>query len=243
MLNLHLEMEKLVLLSWMMECRQHWSMLRDVEIVMLNGLMPWGNTHLFPRGSLREPLEALCRADIIVVHHADLVPDRNLTIIESKLHLLNASCIVFFSSLAPSHFFEVKNQHSKLPLSSVCNRVVLCVSAIGFPDAFIQTVGKIGPSHVDRLDFGDHHFIQIYDIEMIKRRICELKDRFNEEVIAVVTEKDYNRDPFILKELHNFDVFILCSTFQIMPLKGRSEEIFRTKLKELIIAKYGRMIT
>lgn len=40
---------------------------------MLNGLDPWGNGNLVPLGPLREPLAALERADIAVVHHADLV--------------------------------------------------------------------------------------------------------------------------------------------------------------------------
>jgi tetraacyldisaccharide 4'-kinase len=53
--------------------RQHWSLLRDVEIVMVNGLLPWGNTHFIPRGPMREPLSELGRADIVVIHNADLV--------------------------------------------------------------------------------------------------------------------------------------------------------------------------
>jgi tetraacyldisaccharide-1-P 4'-kinase len=40
---------------------------------MLNGLTPWGNGHLIPRGPMREPLTALTRADILVIHHANLV--------------------------------------------------------------------------------------------------------------------------------------------------------------------------
>ncbi|RWW12904.1 hypothetical protein GW17_00023412 [Ensete ventricosum] len=118
------------------------------------------------------------------------VSDGQLKIIKSKIHTVDACHVVFFTRLAPSHFFEVKNQCSTLPLNVVLNRVVLCVSAIGFPNAFVQAVGKvIGPLLVDRLDFGDHHSIQLNDIEMIKERLGKLKDRFNTEVVAVVTEK------------------------------------------------------
>ncbi|XP_020554461.1 probable tetraacyldisaccharide 4'-kinase, mitochondrial isoform X2 [Sesamum indicum] len=52
---------------------QHLSVWRDVEIVMVNALMPWGNHQLLPLGPLREPLTALRRADILVIHHADLI--------------------------------------------------------------------------------------------------------------------------------------------------------------------------
>lgn len=40
---------------------------------MINGLNPWGNGYLVPLGPLREPLPALERADIAVVHHVDMV--------------------------------------------------------------------------------------------------------------------------------------------------------------------------
>ena len=46
---------------------------------MVNGLMPWGNCHLLPLGPLREPLTALRRADVVIVHHADLVCKTDLS--------------------------------------------------------------------------------------------------------------------------------------------------------------------
>lgn len=52
---------------------QHLSLLRDVDIVMINALNPLGNKHLIPRGPMREPLTALTRAHILLIHHANLV--------------------------------------------------------------------------------------------------------------------------------------------------------------------------
>jgi hypothetical protein len=47
---------------------------RDLEIVMVNSLSPFGNGHLLPRGTLRElPKQALRRADAVVLHHVDLL--------------------------------------------------------------------------------------------------------------------------------------------------------------------------
>jgi hypothetical protein len=46
----------------------------DLEIVMVNGLCPFGNGHLLPRGTLRElPKQALRRADALVLHNVDLL--------------------------------------------------------------------------------------------------------------------------------------------------------------------------
>lgn len=54
-----------------------------------------------------------------------------------------ATCSVFYSKLAPSHIFEVKQPLQRLPLKMLNDKVVLCVSAIGCPDAFIHTVSEV----------------------------------------------------------------------------------------------------
>lgn len=214
---------------------QHWSLLRDVEIIMLNALMPWGNNHFLPRGPLREPFSALGRGDIVVIHHADLVSDMQLKCLESIVQNVAVNLPIFLSRLSPSHLFEVKNQHFRLPLSVVEDKVVLCVSAIGCPNAFIQGVKKIGPLHVDRLDFSDHYFLQDNDIVTIRVRLAELENKFDAKAYIMITEKDYDRDPSILKELD--EVLVLCSSFQFLPFRDRTEENFRIELKKLLVKR------
>lgn len=50
---------------------------------MVNAVAPWGNGHLAPAGPLRERIPALARADVIAIHHADLV-------LEQRLHAIRA---------------------------------------------------------------------------------------------------------------------------------------------------------
>lgn len=218
---------------------QHWSLLRDVEIVMLNSLMPWGNNHLLPRGSLREPFSALVRADIVVIHHADLVCEGQLKIVEYAVQKVSSSILIYFTKLAPSYFFDVKNPLLKLPLSMVQNKLALCVSAIGFPDAFVHAIKKIGPLHVDRVDFSDHHIIEAEDVRVIRKRLQDLQDGFRVKAIMVVTEKDYDRDPVVLRGLDDITVLVLCSSVKIIPSKNRSEENFKKELMKLLVKKHG----
>ena len=42
---------------------QHLRLERDLDLVLLDAANPFGNGHLLPRGTLREPVEALARAD------------------------------------------------------------------------------------------------------------------------------------------------------------------------------------
>ncbi|XP_065862396.1 probable tetraacyldisaccharide 4'-kinase, mitochondrial isoform X1 [Euphorbia lathyris] len=218
---------------------QHWSLQRDLEIVMVNGLAPWGNCHLIPLGPLREPLTALRRADIAVIHHANLVSQQNLRDIELVMRDINDSLPIYFTRMSPSHFFEVGNINSRIPLVFINGVILLCVSAIGSPNSFVQGMEKVGAVYVDRIDFSDHHMFQTTDIDIIMTRLRELEDKFGSRPVVVVTEKDYDRDPEILKHLGPFKVLVLCSELQIVPYRGKTKDSFIKLLKELMMVKWS----
>jgi tetraacyldisaccharide 4'-kinase len=46
---------------------QHIRLERDIDLVLLNNRRPFGNTHLLPRGTLREPADALLRCDAVIL--------------------------------------------------------------------------------------------------------------------------------------------------------------------------------
>ncbi|KAL2476333.1 putative tetraacyldisaccharide 4'-kinase [Abeliophyllum distichum] len=211
---------------------QHLSLWRDLEIVMVNAMMPWGNGQLLPVGPLREPLTALNRADIIVIHHADLVVKQDIEALESTFREVEKVLPVFFTKMAPSHFLKVGNTSSRIPLKVVDNKTVLCVSGIGFADSFIQRIEEMGSTIVDRLDFSDHHFFQLKDIDMIRARLQELESKFAAKPIVIVTEKDYDRAPDVLERLKPFDVLVLCCNLQILAHKGSTEDSFKTIIKQ-----------
>ncbi|MCA1685652.1 MAG: tetraacyldisaccharide 4'-kinase, partial [Planctomycetia bacterium] len=52
---------------------QHRRLARDLDLVLLDALEPFGLGRLFPRGLLREPVRSLRRADLVVLTRADLV--------------------------------------------------------------------------------------------------------------------------------------------------------------------------
>jgi tetraacyldisaccharide 4'-kinase len=52
---------------------QHRRLHRDLDIVLLDGLDPFGGERLLPRGLLREPLANLSRAHVVVLTRADLL--------------------------------------------------------------------------------------------------------------------------------------------------------------------------
>ncbi|XP_027190230.1 probable tetraacyldisaccharide 4'-kinase, mitochondrial isoform X2 [Cicer arietinum] len=214
------------------DAMQHWSLWRELDIVMVNGLTLWGNGRLLPLGPLREPLTALRRADVVVIHHADLVSDDVLEDIESMVQGIKKSVPIFFTKMDPTYLFEVGNINAKIPLTVLHEATILCVSAIGSAEPFVKRIQEMGALYVDRIDFSDHHIFDATDIDLIKARLGELERKFGSKPIVVITEKDYDRDPEILKQLYPFKVFALCSALKILPYKGNTEDIFKKFLKD-----------
>jgi tetraacyldisaccharide 4'-kinase len=52
---------------------QHRRIHRDLDIVLLDALEPFGFGHVFPRGMLREPISGLSRASVVALSRANLV--------------------------------------------------------------------------------------------------------------------------------------------------------------------------
>ncbi|CAL9221600.1 unnamed protein product [Arabidopsis halleri] len=217
---------------------QHLSLSRDLEIVMLNGLNPWGNGHLVPLGPLRESLVALERADIAVVHHVDLITKQSLRDIENMVQGFKKSIPIFYSKMVPNYLFDVKNARSHVALEALRCASVLCVSAIGSADAFVKSIEMTGAHYVDRLDFSDHHLFEAQDVETMRRRANGLEHKSNSKPIIVVTEKDYDRDPEILKCLDSYTVLVLCSELQITPIRGTDVDSFNSTLMRALAAKF-----
>ena len=52
---------------------QHRRLARDLDVVLLDALAPFGHCHLLPRGLLREPIASLARANVIALLRSDAV--------------------------------------------------------------------------------------------------------------------------------------------------------------------------
>ncbi|MCX5655460.1 MAG: tetraacyldisaccharide 4'-kinase [Planctomycetota bacterium] len=64
---------------------QHRRLARNLDIVLVDALRPFGFGHLLPRGLLREPLSALRRADMIVITRAELVTPEGVKLLKQTI--------------------------------------------------------------------------------------------------------------------------------------------------------------
>ena len=118
---------------------QQWRIRKDLEIVAIDAVNPFGNRHMLPRGILREPLSSLKRADIFVLTKVNFSPDVRKT--EDILRSINPRAVIFKSIHKPKGFYDITRPQELLPVDLLRGKRVTSLCAIAGPDAFLTTMG------------------------------------------------------------------------------------------------------
>ncbi|MFH1406665.1 MAG: tetraacyldisaccharide 4'-kinase [Candidatus Omnitrophota bacterium] len=149
---------------------QHRKLKRDIDIVTIDALNPFGNKRLIPRGILREPVSSLKRADILVITNAD---NPNTPLLKGVLGEINPEAEIFESR------YEIKNpgEIKAKPICAVCG--------IGNPKSFLKTLRDAGGNVGLEMLYPDHYNYRARDI----KEIVEKCAAGNIDSI-VTTEKD-----------------------------------------------------
>lgn len=135
---------------------QHHRLARDINIVAVDVSDPWGGGQLLPAGLLREPPQALRRADAVILTRAGSVgPDRLSVLREEVSQWLSPQAALMESRHEPRDLIRLRG-HQALGCHSLKGQQVLVVSAIGNPGAFELTLSQLGAQIVDILRLPDH---------------------------------------------------------------------------------------
>ena len=163
---------------------QHMRLKRDMDIVLIDAMNPFGFGCCLPLGRLREPLSALRDACAIVITRSDAVIPEFVEALEEQLSRRAPQASIHLGVHKPTGLID--NDGRQLPLDDISGRKVLIFAGIGNPQAFITTVENLGAEPVDFCIFSDH---QKYSPAVIQR-IYDRADASGAEIL-VTTEKDY----------------------------------------------------
>jgi tetraacyldisaccharide 4'-kinase len=141
---------------------QHRRLARDLDIVLLDALDPFGLGRMFPRGLLREPVGALRRAGVVVLSRADLVTESDRAQIRREAE----------QRAGPLRWVEAR--HAPLELVDACGRVrplvdlghgsIAAFCGIGNPEGFRRTLVPRCAALVGFRTFPDHHLYNAADV-------------------------------------------------------------------------------
>ncbi len=180
------------------DAMQHLAIKRDINLVLLDCRRPFGNGHLLPRGTLREPVAALSRADACLLTRCPAIEDPSVTATAALIRRLAPGMTVFRSFHVP-FCYKVKRQAgapepagqtflTRRQIDALNQRRVFAFSGIARNRDFHSTVKELGFDVAGFMEFADHHRYSPSDLERI---VAAAADR-NAELL-VTTEKDYVR--------------------------------------------------
>jgi poly(A) polymerase len=203
---------------------QQWGIKKDLEIVAIDAVNPFGNGWLLGRGILREPISSLKRARIFFLIKVNLILNEKKNKIISILNRLNPSAMIIEAIYNPLY---LKNLITKeeVDLNFLKGRDVCIFSGIASPDSFKATVEKLQCNIRLNFEFSDHYPYQKGDLDKIFSACNK-----NGIKILVTTEKDAVRIGFLgTGVVNNFKIFILLVQLNIID----SKEKFYARLSSL----------
>ncbi len=162
---------------------QHRRLARDLDIVLLDALEPFGLDRLFPRGLLREPVRSLKRAGLVVLTRADLVASDRLVAIRERAERAAGPLRWVLTRHAPLDL--IGSGVEPEPLESLKERSVAAFCGIGNPEGFRRTVTPVSGRLAGFRVFPDHHAYSAEDVADLTRWLIG-----SGADLALTTQKD-----------------------------------------------------
>jgi len=144
---------------------QHLRLQRDLNFVLLDCRKPFGNGHILPRGTLREPKSALGRADAVIFtrSQAEGLP--------ADLARLPASLPTFSTmhELVIRRFSHEKDPFitEKEDILYLKGKKAVAFSGLADNRQFFRSLQEVGCNLLRTFSYGDHHRYEVRELEMI----------------------------------------------------------------------------
>lgn len=163
---------------------QHRRLVRDLDIVLIDATEPWGHEYLFPRGLLRESLNGLRRAGLVVVTRCDQTGPNERGRLREEVARIAPHVPLVEARHRPLEL--VNGDRQRAPLVRLLGRPVAAYCGIGNPEAFRRTLSDLGAELVAFRTFPDHFAYGAATIEDLQAWAA----RQPTDAVVVTTQKD-----------------------------------------------------
>ena len=199
---------------------QHRRLQRDLDVVLVNAVDPFGGRRLLPMGNLREPLRALRRAGLIMLTHVDQVPDAVLAALREEIIRINPRAPLLEAVHRPDFLLEASTGR-RFPLAHLAGSPVGTLSGLGAPEQFESCLERNGLTVAQRWRYPDHHRYDSAELGSISHLLGALP--------LITTYKDLVRFPPDWHQSLSGQVFVLSIKLDI--IKGA--EVWNETLQRL----------
>jgi tetraacyldisaccharide 4'-kinase len=189
---------------------QYWDLQgRRHDVVLIDRQQPFGNEHLLPRGTLREPPSHLARAQTIFITKSD----GKTAELRERIAKFNSEAAIIECVHHPLYLEDVFTAE-RFDLNILQKRKVASLSGIAQPESFEQSLVHLGAELVYSKRFADHHrFSQQEVLNAINR------SKKRQAEVIITTQKDAVRFPKIDRR----DLTILFMRVEIKIVSGAND--------------------
>ena len=146
---------------------QDYKIKKDLNIVCFNFDQLIGNGFVIPSGPLREPLNSLKDANVVIIN------GKKSTSFESKILKVNKNLDIYYSHYKPVNINEFKDQK------------LLAIAGIANPENFFKLIEENNLEIKEKIIYPDHYEFKKHEIQNIINKAK--KDNLK----LIMTEKDY----------------------------------------------------
>jgi len=197
---------------------QHRRLARDLDVVLIDAVNPFGYGHLLPRGLMREPPTSLRRADLVIITRVNQVAAEMLAEIHEELRYFTRQPVLEMQ-FAATGWLDARG--TPRPLTDVLSEpFVFC--GIGNPQNFRQQLSALGLDIPDERfqPFPDHH-------HYTKAEINQLLTQAGEGTTLITTHKD------LVKVIEHLPADFDCRALLIEANITQGAEHLQTELDRL----------
>ena len=161
---------------------QHLRLKRDLNLLVLDAVQPFGNGFVFPRGTLREAVRQVRRADAILLTHAgDPAGTEEL----QKFARKDRPALPIFTSRHRIVDLVHLGTGRIASLETLRRTRLVAVTGIGQPERFFRALQEVGSEIASGCVYPDHYRYSEKDLESLEAEAGRLDVR-----TIVTTEKD-----------------------------------------------------
>lgn len=201
---------------------QHRALHRDIDIVLLDRNRPFGNRSLLPAGTLREPLNALKRSDIVVLTGME---ETQMELSQRSLVKRHTGHVPVFSGDRRAKNLVKADTGDTYPLDYLYGKKICAFAGVAAPKYFETMITALSGHEAEFIMFPDHHVFTTEDIEKITDRYQECSAQ-----LIVTTEKDAIK----LIDFRDFcrNIYVLTIEMSISPFQDIFLSTIQGKLEK-----------
>ncbi|MDR1146659.1 MAG: tetraacyldisaccharide 4'-kinase [Verrucomicrobiales bacterium] len=162
-----------------------------LNVTLVDRHAPFGNEHVLPRGTLREPHEHLKRGDVIFVTKCD---GGDITGLKERIREYNRHAEIIECAHRALYLQDLYTS-ARQPLQYLRGRDIGAVAGIAVPESFEGALRGLGANLIYRRHYADHHR---YTDQEVTNAINRTRARGGHALLT--TEKDAVRFPRVNRQ-------------------------------------------